>query len=864
MSTFDISFIDSNGLIVNDDFDLSLIDSSDLIVTDDVESVSAPSKSIDSLAQSSATVDQSSELSSDHTAPQVNPSFKRTRKSRSKKPKTPLIYVGIESNGGACSRVFSTPNGSKLYKPDVDAEFLPPPIGTVYTDWQEIVAMYSRYASKAGFSTKLGTNKDRPENVSFRFIHCHRYGKPRFGNFSMANHHKRRSNRIKLTNCKACIRFKIYPGTSDLILYDWVEHHNHPLIGQEFMDFSKEQRTLTYSEQHMIHSLSLHNIGPNIAHKVQCTLKGGHHYVRGKRIDYKNWRRNIKLFIGHRDAQLTVNCLASRTTNLHNFFFYYKVEQMVVKALFWADDVSRCHFIEFGDVLAFDATYKTNMYKMIFVPFTGVDHHKRCVTFGAGLICDETIESYVWLLETFVKCHPKPPILVLTDQDAAMRSAVLKVFPTSAHRLCMWHIMMKLPAKIKGCNVDNDEVRTAIHNLVWDVLIDKDDFEMRWNTLMSQYNLTGHDWLNDMYGIRERWVPCYFSHLDMCCLMKTTSMCESSNAMFKVNTNRHNSLLQFLMSFDTAIDGQRHNQRELEFNMMNSSPLLHTNLRIEEHASRIYTPALFVEVQKEIERGMLQCTNNTPTVIGDVKLYTVTQYNRHFVPVCQFEVAFDVRDKATSCTCNLFTRIGYLCRHIFCVYRPEQVHAIPDRYISNRWKRDSLPRRVYDITNRYSVDNRVETRLRNEILDTVALCADRLRHNPTELSALCEQMKALKIKIFADVPYDPECNRTNAVISDILRVPETGPSTLILQHSVTKGSGYDKDKENNSGKRFVGPREKAINKIKKGKVARLCGNCKQHGHNARSCEKVQAAKAEAAAKLLASKASAAATMTDPT
>ncbi|KAK9062848.1 hypothetical protein SSX86_020038 [Deinandra increscens subsp. villosa] len=741
MSTFDISFIDSNGLIVNDDFDLSLIDSSDLIVTDDVESVSAPSKSIDSLAQSSATVDQSSELSSDHTAPQVNPSFKRTRKSRSKKPKTPLIYVGIESNGGACSRVFSTPNGSKLYKPDVDAEFLPPPIGTVYTDWQEIVAMYSRYASKAGFSTKLGTNKDRPENVSFRFIHCHRYGKPRFGNFSMANHHKRRSNRIKLTNCKACIRFKIYPGTSDLILYDWVEHHNHPLIGQEFMDFSKEQRTLTYSEQHMIHSLSLHNIGPNIAHKVQCTLKGGHHYVRGKRIDYKNWRRNIKLFIGHRDAQLTVNCLASRTTNLHNFFFYYK---------------------------------------------------------------------------------------------------------------------------IKGCNVDNDEVRTAIHNLVWDVLIDKDDFEMRWNTLMSQYNLTGHDWLNDMYGIRERWVPCYFSHLDMCCLMKTTSMCESSNAMFKVNTNRHNSLLQFLMSFDTAIDGQRHNQRELEFNMMNSSPLLHTNLRIEEHASRIYTPALFVEVQKEIERGMLQCTNNTPTVIGDVKLYTVTQYNRHFVPVCQFEVAFDVRDKATSCTCNLFTRIGYLCRHIFCVYRPEQVHAIPDRYISNRWKRDSLPRRVYDITNRYSVDNRVETRLRNEILDTVALCADRLRHNPTELSALCEQMKALKIKIFADVPYDPECNRTNAVISDILRVPETGPSTLILQHSVTKGSGYDKDKENNSGKRFVGPREKAINKIKKGKVARLCGNCKQHGHNARSCEKVQAAKAEAAAKLLASKASAAATMTDPT
>lgn len=85
---------------------------------------------------------------------------------------------------------------------------------------------------------------------------------------------------------------------------------------------------------------------------------------------------------------------------------------------------------------------------MIFVPFTGVDHHKKCVTFGVGLLYDETIESYVWLLQTFLKAHGNQPRLVLTDHDPAMRQAVSLVLSEATHRLCMWHIMKKLPAKV--------------------------------------------------------------------------------------------------------------------------------------------------------------------------------------------------------------------------------------------------------------------------------------------------------------------------------------------------------------------------------------------------------------------------------
>ncbi|KAJ0554296.1 putative MULE transposase domain, FHY3/FAR1 family [Helianthus annuus] len=166
---------------------------------------------------------------------------------------------------------------------------------------------------------------------------------------------------------------------------------------------------------------------------MQASLKGGEHLVRGTKIDHKNFARDIREFIGERDAQMVIDKLN--------------------------DDICKCNYNAFGDVVAFDATYDTNKYNMIFVPFTGVDNHQKCVTFGAGLLYNETIESFTWLLDSFLKAHVKQPRLVLTDQDAAMKQAVSSVFTESTHRLCMWHVTKKLPAKVHVVvvGVANDE-----------------------------------------------------------------------------------------------------------------------------------------------------------------------------------------------------------------------------------------------------------------------------------------------------------------------------------------------------------------------------------------------------------------------
>ena len=85
---------------------------------------------------------------------------------------------------------------------------------------------------------------------------------------------------------------------------------------------------------------------------------------------------------------------------------------------------------------------------MIFVPFTGIDNHQKNIIFAIGILSDETKESYVWLLKSFLKAFGKPPQVVFTDEDRSMKAAIEIVFKDSRHRLCMWHITQNMPKNV--------------------------------------------------------------------------------------------------------------------------------------------------------------------------------------------------------------------------------------------------------------------------------------------------------------------------------------------------------------------------------------------------------------------------------
>jgi hypothetical protein len=125
--------------------------------------------------------------------------------------------------------------------------------------------------------------------------------------------------------------------------------------------------------------------------------------------------------------------------------------------VFWADGICRKNYSVFGDVLSVDSTYTTNQYDMKFVPFTGVNHHLQSVFLGTTFLADEKIESFVWLFHTFLKAMGGvAPHLIIIDENASIKAAISQILPNTAHRLCMWYIMEKVPEKV-GPTIRNNE-----------------------------------------------------------------------------------------------------------------------------------------------------------------------------------------------------------------------------------------------------------------------------------------------------------------------------------------------------------------------------------------------------------------------
>jgi hypothetical protein len=73
-----------------------------------------------------------------------------------------------------------------------------------------------------------------------------------------------------------------------------------------------------------------------------------------------------------------------------------------VKSLIWTNSRSKMQYSCFGDVVTFDTTYCTNIYKMPFGLFVGVNNHFQSTIYAGVLMRDETHESFEWVFREFL------------------------------------------------------------------------------------------------------------------------------------------------------------------------------------------------------------------------------------------------------------------------------------------------------------------------------------------------------------------------------------------------------------------------------------------------------------------------------
>ncbi|GJX58633.1 FAR1-related sequence 5-like protein, partial [Tanacetum coccineum] len=110
------------------------------------------------------------------------------------------------------------------------------------------------------------------------------------------------------------------------------------------------------------------NMGPVRVFKLMKEIYSGFENIGATTTDCKNEIRDMNVFVGEDDAQMVVDKLLSKQEFFHDFFVSYKTDENDASTgLFWADEEAKRNYLFFGDVVSFDATYRSNKYNMVLV-----------------------------------------------------------------------------------------------------------------------------------------------------------------------------------------------------------------------------------------------------------------------------------------------------------------------------------------------------------------------------------------------------------------------------------------------------------------------------------------------------------------
>ncbi|XP_034694589.1 protein FAR1-RELATED SEQUENCE 5-like [Vitis riparia] len=431
----------------------------------------------------------------------------------------------------------------------------------------EAETFYNMLAKLTGFSIrKDDLKRDKNGDIISRKWVCSKEGH-RATKFIENDNRQREPRSLTRVGCEAAFRVGLNRKDGKWIVKEFIGDHNHNLVDAINRQFLR-------GHEH-----------------VGFTQKDIYNHVDAMR------RSEIK----DGDAEAALAYLCGKAEMDSSFFYKFNIdEESRLANLFWADSTARMDYACFGDVLAFDTTYRTNAYKKPLVVLVGVNHHHQTVVFGCALLIDESVGTYEWVLETFLEAMMnKKPISVVTDGDKAMRKAIKKVLPDTCHRLCSWHLQRNA-----FTNVHIKDFSSIFARCMF-MRGNEEEFEKVWHEMVANLGLNENRWVTEIYGKRKRWAEAYLRG-NFFGGMRTTQRCESMNAYLNRFLKIRLRLYEFVQQFDRAIMRIRQNEAKAEFESNNSSPVLSTKLSIiENHAATVYTKESFIKFREEMKNAEL-------------------------------------------------------------------------------------------------------------------------------------------------------------------------------------------------------------------------------------------------------------------
>ncbi|XP_074292534.1 uncharacterized protein LOC141619421 [Silene latifolia] len=140
-------------------------------------------------------------------------------------------------------------------------------------------------------------------------------------------------------------KFK-YQENGTYIVTRFNEVHNHPLASPESTIFLKGNRKITEVQKQFVTKVKVLKLGGVKAYRGWKELCGGYDNIGATEVDFKNFARDIKTYIGNFDAQMFVENLIGRKDTCSSFYFDFIVdENKCLAGVFWADPICIKNYI---------------------------------------------------------------------------------------------------------------------------------------------------------------------------------------------------------------------------------------------------------------------------------------------------------------------------------------------------------------------------------------------------------------------------------------------------------------------------------------------------------------------------------------
>ncbi|GFY97364.1 far-red elongated hypocotyls 3 [Actinidia rufa] len=551
-----------------------------------------------------------------------------------------------------------TGGGDELYKSDSEdhsKKIENPKVGMTFSSKEEVSEYYASYARQEGFeimvrSSRLGDNG----SIKYITLACACGGKTVC---SSLNSFKPRPT--KKTACDAKINI-VSSFDEKFSLSKVVLEHNHSLRPGKTRFFRNNKKI----DARLKRRLKLNDEGGVNASKNFHSIVvefGGHEHVPFTEKDYRNFiekKSLVRLGTGDVEAILTY-FTKMQDKNSRIFYVMDLDDDGRLRNVFWADARSRAAYESFGDVISFDSTYLTNKYDMPLASFVGVNHHGQSILLGCGLLSYENEKTYIWLFKVWLACMcGKAPNAIITDQCKAIQGAIAEVFPQTRHRLCLWHIMEKIPKMLSGYS-SYESIESALRNAVHDS-ITPNEFEDSWREMIEKYDLENNDWLQNLYNDRYRWIPAHVKDT-FWAGMSTTQRNESMNAFFDGYVNSKTTLKQFIEQYDSALRSKVEKESKADHASFHFRIPLITEFEIEKQFQEFYTMEKFKEFQDEL-RGLIYCNASFVKEEGCISTFEVEDSIK--VGDSRKDVSYNVyynnKECEVHCLCRLFEFRGIL------------------------------------------------------------------------------------------------------------------------------------------------------------------------------------------------------------